>query len=96
MRGKMETLIEQIDEVKKENRGLMKKNNDSNKLTKRVTKLVLETRKKTKTLIKEMGEVKKENRSLKKKNKDYKQLLKQKIDLIKECCNQINMCAENI
>ena len=96
MRGKMKTLIEEMNELKKENRCLMKKNNDSNQLTKRVTKLVLETRKKTKTVIKEIGEVKKENRSLKKKNMDYKQLLKQKIDLIKECCNQINMCAENI
>ena len=39
--------------------------------------------------MKEIGEIKKENRALKKKNKDSKQLLKQ-------CCNQINMFAENI
>ena len=96
MRGKMKTLIEEMNELKKENRCLMKKNNDSNQLTKRVTKLVLETRKRMKTLMKEIGEIKKENRVLKKKNKDSKQLLKQKIDIIEQCCNQINMFAENI
>ena len=96
MRGKMKTLIEEMDEVKKENRGLMKKNNDSNKITKRVTKLVLETRKRMKTLMKEIGEIKKENRVLKKKNKDSKQLLKQKIEIIEECCNRINMFPENM
>ena len=75
----MKTLIEEMDEVKKENRGLMKKNIDSNKITKRVTKLVLETRKRMKTLMNEIGEIKKENRVLKKKNKDSKQLLKKKL-----------------
>ena len=46
--------------------------------------------------MKVIGEIKKENRALKKKNKDSKQLLKEKIRTIKQCCNQINMFAENI
>ena len=46
--------------------------------------------------MKEIGEIKKENRALNKKNKDSKQLLKKKIHIIQQCCNQINMFAENI